>query len=97
MQFKQREVLLSMQTTKEQITSIEEQIRKLKEKQRRILANSQKEIGKYMMDTWGVEDVNEAKKLIDEFSSQVKSQAEFSSQDEGKREGDLRADEDRGV
>ncbi len=53
---------MSKPNTKDQILSIEEQIKRLKEKQKRILTNSQKEIGKYVMDTWEVEDVNEAKR-----------------------------------
>ncbi|MFH0068476.1 hypothetical protein [Peribacillus sp. NPDC056705] len=65
--------------TKEQILSIEEQIKKLKEKQKRILNNTQREIGKYLMDSWEVEDVNEAKELIDSFNNQVKSLSEVSS------------------
>ena len=53
--------MLVKQNTKEQILGIEEQIKRLKEKQKRILNNTQREIGKYLMDSWEVEDVNEAK------------------------------------
>jgi len=72
------------QNTKEQLLSIEEQIKKLKEKQKRILSNSQKEIGKYLMDTWEVEDVKEAKALIDTFKNQVISSSEVASSNEEK-------------
>ncbi|MBK5502620.1 hypothetical protein [Peribacillus sp. TH14] len=70
------------QNTKEQILSIEEQIKRLKEKQKRILNNTHREIGKYLMDSWEVEDVNEAKGLIDSFNNQVKSLSEASSSKE---------------
>ena len=73
---------MSKPNTKDQILSIEEQIKRLKEKQKRILTNSQKEIGKYVMDTWEVEDVNEAKRIIDSLKDQVKSLSEASSSNE---------------
>ena len=73
---------MSKPNTKDQILSIEEQIKRLKEKQKRILSNSQKEIGKYLMETWEVEDVNEAKRLIDLLKGQVKSLSEASSSNE---------------
>ena len=71
------------QNTKDKITDIEEQIKKLKEKQKRILTNSQRDIGKYLMDTWGVEDVSEAKILIDLFKDQVKVYSEVAASNEG--------------
>ncbi|MFF5400357.1 hypothetical protein ACFY5J_23910 [Peribacillus butanolivorans] len=74
------------QNTKEQILSIEEQIKRLKEKQKRILNNTHREIGKYLMDSWEVEDVNEAKELIDSFNNQVKSLSEASSSKEDNEE-----------
>ncbi|KRF64356.1 hypothetical protein ASG99_21225 [Bacillus sp. Soil768D1] len=74
------------QNTKEQISSIEEQIKRLKEKQKRILNNTHREIGKYLMDSWEVEDVNEAKGLIDSFNNQVKSLSEASSSKEDNEE-----------
>ena len=78
--------VLVKQNTKEQILSIEEQIKRLKEKQKRILNNTQREIGKYLMDSWEVEDVNEAKELIDSFNNQVKSLSEASSSKEDNEE-----------
>ncbi|MFE4242282.1 hypothetical protein [Peribacillus butanolivorans] len=74
------------QNTKEQILSIEEQIKRLKDKQKRILNNTHREIGKYLMDSWEVEDVNEAKGLIDSFNNQVKSLSEASSSKEDNEE-----------
>jgi hypothetical protein len=74
--------MMQKQTTKEAITSIDEQIKKLKEKQKRILLNSQKEIGKHLMETWSVEDVTEAKALIDSFKDQVNSIKQVSSSEE---------------
>lgn len=77
---------LVKQNTKEQILSIEEHIKRLKEKQKRILNNTHREIGKYLMDSWEVEDVNEAKGLIDSFNNQVKSLSEASSSKEDNEE-----------
>ncbi|TCN18411.1 hypothetical protein [Mesobacillus foraminis] len=65
--------------TKDQIVDIEEQIRRLREKQKRILTNSQKEIGKHLMESWEIEDVEEAKALIETFKDQVISLKEVSS------------------
>ena len=73
---------MSKPNTKDQILSIEEQIKRLKEKQKRILTNSQKEIGKYLMETWEVEDINEAKRIIDSLKDQIKSLSEASSSNE---------------
>jgi uncharacterized protein YoxC len=64
-------LVLVKQNTKEQILGIEEQIKRLKEKQKRI---------------WEVEDVNEAKELIDSFNHQVKSLSEASSSKEDDEE-----------
>lgn len=72
--------------TKKQIENIEEQIKKLKEKQKRILNNSQKEIGKYLMDKWAVNDVKGAKFLIDSFKNQVKSFSEAAPSKEKEKE-----------
>jgi hypothetical protein len=76
---------VAKQNTKEQITNIEEQIKKLKEKQKHILIDSQKNIGKYLMEIWGVEDVTEAKELIDLFKEQVHSYKEVSSSNEAEK------------
>jgi polyhydroxyalkanoate synthesis regulator phasin len=77
---------MAKQNTKEQIISIEEQIKKLKEKQKKILNNSQREIGKYLMNTWDVEDVNAAKALIDSLKDQVRSLDKDSSSNEDTKE-----------
>ncbi|WP_121614466.1 hypothetical protein [Mesobacillus foraminis] len=70
---------MSKKNTKEQIVDIEEQIRRLREKQKRILTNSQKEIGKHLMEVWEIEDVEEAKMLIESFKDQVISLKEVST------------------
>ncbi|MGM0878696.1 MAG: hypothetical protein ACQEWV_29440 [Bacillota bacterium] len=81
---------MAKQNTKQKIISIEEQIKRLKEQQKKILTNSHKNIGKYLMDTWGVEDVNEAKELIDLFKDQVKSFKEVASSDEEQKKEDTK-------
>jgi hypothetical protein len=77
--------MMAKPNTKEKITNIDEQIKKLKEKQKRILTNSQKDIGKYLMEVWGMEDVNEAKILIDLFKDQVKVYSQVASSNEGQK------------
>lgn len=73
---------MARKNTKDKIESIEEQIKRLKEKQKNIITKSQKDIGKYLMDTWGIEDVNEAKSLIDVFKDQVLSLKEIATSEE---------------
>jgi hypothetical protein len=51
---------------------IEEQIKKLQEKQRKYIEQAQKEIGQYLMETWDIEDIEQAKLLIDEFKEEAK-------------------------
>ena len=58
----------SLQKAKE----IEEQIKKLQEKQKRYIEKAHKEIGKYLMDAWDIEDIDQAKKIIDLFKDEVK-------------------------
>ena len=49
---------------------IEEQ--KLQEKQRKYIEQAQKEIGQYLMETWDIEDIEQAKLLIDEFKEEAR-------------------------
>lgn len=51
---------------------IEEQIKKLQEKQRKYIEQAQKEIGQYLMETWDIEDIEQAKWLIDEFKEEAR-------------------------
>ncbi|RDV23397.1 hypothetical protein DXK91_02750 [Parageobacillus toebii] len=51
---------------------IEEQIKKLQEKQRKYIEQAQREIGQYLMETWDIEDIEQAKLLIDEFKEEAK-------------------------
>ncbi|EOP32266.1 hypothetical protein U0X36_25865 [Bacillus thuringiensis] len=53
------------------MNDIDEQIRKLKEKQKRLMSQAQREAGKYLMEQWGVSDLEQAKQLIDQFSEQA--------------------------
>lgn len=56
-----------------QVQKLEEQIKELREKQKKIIEQAQKEIGEYVMDSWEVEDIEQAKKLIDQFQSEAKN------------------------
>jgi hypothetical protein len=51
---------------------IEEQIKKLQEKQRQYIEKAQKEIGQYLMETWDIEDIEQAKFLIEKFKEEAK-------------------------
>jgi len=51
---------------------IEEQIKKLQEKQKQYIEKAQKEIGRYLMETWDIEDVDQAKLLIEKFKEEAK-------------------------
>ncbi|QNR70541.1 hypothetical protein IAQ67_29425 (plasmid) [Paenibacillus peoriae] len=64
-----------------QVQKLEEQIRELREKQKKIIELAQKEIGEYLMDSWEVEDIEQAKKLIDKFKQEAK--ASFNNSDAG--------------
>ncbi|MDR6726116.1 hypothetical protein J2W91_004622 [Paenibacillus amylolyticus] len=56
-----------------QVQKLEEQIRELREKQKKIIEQAQKEIGEYVMDSWEVEDIEQAKILIDKFQEDAKN------------------------
>lgn len=56
-----------------QVQKLEEQIRELREKQKKIIEQAQKEIGEYVMESWEVEDIEQAKKLIDKFQAEAKA------------------------
>ncbi|WP_336765666.1 hypothetical protein [Paenibacillus sp. USHLN196] len=56
-----------------QVQKLEEQIKELREKQKKIIEQAQKDIGEYLMDSWEVEDIEQAKKLIDKFQQEVKN------------------------
>lgn len=56
-----------------QVQKLEEQIKELREKQKKIIEQAQKEIGEYVMDSWEVEDIDQAKRLIDKFQTEAKT------------------------
>lgn len=62
---------------------IEEQIKKLQEKQRKYIEKAQREIGQYLMKTWDVEDVEQAKLLIDKFKEEAKKYFSSGQNSEG--------------
>ncbi|MED0649896.1 hypothetical protein P9246_10845 [Aeribacillus pallidus] len=61
---------------------IEEQIKKLQEKQKQYIEKAQKEIGRYLMETWDIEDVDQAKLLIEKFKEEAKKCFDESKQEE---------------
>jgi len=48
-----------------QAQKLEEQIKKMQEKQRNYIEKAEKEIGNYLMETWDIEDIQQAKEVID--------------------------------
>ncbi|MEC0238192.1 DUF6437 family protein [Paenibacillus kribbensis] len=62
-----------------QVQKIEEQIKELREKQKQLVEKAQSEIGEYLMETWQVEDIEMAKKMIDKFKDEAR--ASFTSSD----------------
>ncbi|MHA2895681.1 hypothetical protein [Bacillus cereus] len=64
---------------------IDEQIKKLKEKQKRLISKAQREAGKFLMEQWNVNDLEQAKELIEHFKEQAlqitSTQEKFESND----------------
>ncbi|AOZ94885.1 hypothetical protein [Paenibacillus crassostreae] len=56
-----------------QAQKIEDQIKELREKQKQLVEKAQKEIGEHLMDSWDVEDIEQAKKIIDKFQTEAKA------------------------
>ncbi|MED2974157.1 hypothetical protein P4361_18165 [Fictibacillus sp. B-59209] len=73
---------MASQKTKNQILEIEDQIKRLRDKQKRLLAKTQSEIGKYVMETWNIQDAESAKMFIDSFKEQVLSSQQVAASDE---------------
>lgn len=54
----------------DKIDSIEEQIKKLKEKKKRVQAKAEREIGKYLLKSWNITEINmnKIKQMIDDLN-----------------------------
>ncbi|MCQ6267822.1 hypothetical protein M1K46_19530 [Fictibacillus sp. WQ 8-8] len=78
---------MASEKTKNQILEIEEQIKRLRDKQKRLVAKTQSEIGKYVMDTWNIQDTESAKVFIDLFKEQVHSSQQVATSDESTDQG----------
>lgn len=48
-----------------QAQKLEEKIKQMQERQKQYIEQAQREIGKYLMETWDIEDINQAKEVID--------------------------------
>jgi len=48
-----------------QAQKLDGQIKKMQEKQKRYIEKAEKEIGNYLMETWDIEDIQQAKEVID--------------------------------
>lgn len=48
-----------------QAQKLEEKIKEMKEKQQHYIEKAEREIGNYLMNKWDVEDIDQAKEVID--------------------------------
>jgi hypothetical protein len=55
---------MSVKNPLEQAQKLEEQIKRLQEKQRNYIERAQKELGQYLMEQWEIEDIDQAKEVI---------------------------------
>lgn len=58
-----------------EVNKIEEQIRDLQQRKKNLIEQVSKEIGQYLMETWKIEDTEQARKLIDQFREQAAAEA----------------------
>lgn len=54
-----------------QAQKLEEKIKEMQRKQEEYIGKAQKEIGKYLMEKWDIEDIDQAKKTIDTLQPEV--------------------------
>lgn len=64
---------MARKSTLGKVQQLEEQIKELRDKQKKLIEQAQKEIGEYLMDSWEIEDVEQGKKLIDKFRGEAKA------------------------
>lgn len=55
----------------EQAQKLDEKIKEMKEKQQQYIEKAEREIGNYLMDKWEIEDIEQAKEVIDYLENQV--------------------------
>lgn len=48
-----------------QAQKLDEKIKEMQERKRKYITKAQREIGEYLMTTWDIEDIDDAKKVID--------------------------------
>ncbi|WP_068505944.1 hypothetical protein, partial [Paenibacillus kribbensis] len=54
-----------------------------REKQKQLVEKAQAEIGEYLMNSWEVEDIEQAKKMIDKFKDEAKASSNVSEKSDG--------------
>jgi predicted amidohydrolase len=69
-----------------QAQKLEEKIKEMQRRQRNYIEKAEKEIGNYLMKEWGVEDIQQAKKIIKELKPNVDNMFNYQSKDELKHE-----------
>lgn len=60
-------------TINKKIDTIEDKIRKLKEQKKKMQEKLERQVGRMLIEEWGVEDIEEAKLYIQRFKEQVLS------------------------
>ncbi|AQQ55579.1 hypothetical protein [Planococcus lenghuensis] len=84
-----------MRNNFEKISSIEQQIEKLKEKQKMLEQQMQQNIGQEVLKTWNIESEQEAIEWIHQLAGQVNGEPEASEQPEQQEEPAQLAEWDR--
>lgn len=69
-----------------QAQKLEEKIKEMQKKQQEYIAKAEREIGKHLMVEWDIEDIDQAKEIIDKLKPDVQSLFNKESQEETKHE-----------
>ncbi|UOR14097.1 hypothetical protein [Halobacillus amylolyticus] len=64
-----------------QAQKLEEKIKQMQNRQKHYIEKAQKEIGQYLMDTWDIEDIDQAKEVIDSLKGNAQQYFENESKD----------------
>lgn len=69
-----------------QAQKLEEKIKEMQKKQQDYIAKAEREIGKYLMIEWDIEDIYQAKEIIKKLKPEVEKIFTNQSQEESKHE-----------
>lgn len=69
-----------------QAQKLEEKIKEMQKKQQDYIAKAEREIGKHLMIEWDIEDIEQAKEIIETLKPDVEKLFKKESQEESKHE-----------